>query len=254
MQPTTELTLAAGMDAYLRDMQDRAAELAHEFSKYGFVEIPGFGPPDVWAGVEREVERLLAERAQRRDVTVASTEDSPRRYEAISRNAIMEGSALIPAVYRSPEMMRLVAALASEPDVVPVPHEPEEILITRMTQAGDSHGWHWDDYTYSLIWMIQAPVEGEGAMLEFVPNTTWDKENPRIREHLDTHEIQRRQPARGSCYLLKADTALHRVAPLARDGIVRTIMVFTYASLADLEKDVSHESMLDVYPEEYEAA
>lgn len=251
MQPTTELTLNAALDSYLSDMSSRAVDLAREFCTHGFVEIPSFGPPGVWSAVEQDVERLLAERAQRRDVTVASTEDSPRRYEAISRNAIFEGSRLIPAIYRSPELLRFVATLAGEPEVVPVPHEPEEVLITRMTKAGDSHGWHWDDYTYSMIWMIQAPVAGEGATLEFVPGTTWDKESPRIREHLETHEIQRRQPARGSCYLLKADTALHRVAPLARDGIVRTIMVFTYATLADLQKEVSHESMLDVYPEEY---
>lgn len=121
-----------------------------------------------------------------------------------------------------------------------------------MTQAGDSHGWHWDDYTYSMVWVVDAPADpADGGGLEFVPNTTWDKDQPRIDWHLSNNEILSGPVAPGMAYLLRADTALHRVAPLRREGLVRTVLVYTYGSLDDLTREVTHETMEDVYPEEY---
>ena len=56
------------------------------------LQIPDFAPPEVRAAVFAEVHQLLDTRAQRRDLTVASTGNSPRRYDALSRDQIVEAS------------------------------------------------------------------------------------------------------------------------------------------------------------------
>ena len=244
--------LTATFNEYLLKLeQERMPELAREYAPEGFVQIDDFAPPEVWAAVADEVEALLATAAHRRDITVASTGNSPRRYEAISRDDIVENSSLIPAIYDSPALLRFLARMTGEEEIIHVPHEPEEILITRMAEPGDSHGWHWDDYPFAMIWLIDAPPPEDGATVEFIPHTTWDKENPRIDEHLAEHEMRRHNPPTGSIYLLRADTALHRVAPLTREGAIRTVLVLSFATPADLLREVSHESMEDVYPEAY---
>ena len=135
-----------------------------------------------------------------------------------------------------------------------MPHEPEEILISRMAEPGDSHGWHWDDYPFAVIWLVEAPPAEDGSTMGLHPQHQMGQGGiPRIEEHLATHEIRRINPATGTIYLLKADTALHRVAPIIREGAVRTALIFSFATPADAEREVSHESMADVYPEAYVA-
>jgi hypothetical protein len=252
MSLTSPHTLTAAFEEYLDGMRDRMDDLRREYAPEGCITISDFAPPDVWAGVAEEVHELLATAAQRRDLTVASTGNSPRRYDAISRDDIVAGSTLIPSLYRSPALLRWLAGITGEEEMIAVPHEPEEILITRMAEPGDSHGWHWDDYPFAMIWLIEAPPAQDGATVEFIPHTVWNKENPRIEEHLTEHEIRRLNPVTGSIYLLRADTALHRVAPLTREGAVRTVLVLSFATPADLTRKVSHESMADVYPEAYD--
>lgn len=249
---TVQGSMLDGFDDYLEAAHERIDELRAEYLRDGFIQFPDFGTPELRAAVSEEVNYLLDVAAQRRDVTIAATDHSPRRYEAVGRDPIFDNATLVPALYRSPRFMRFIAAVTGEPRVFTAPHEPEEVLISRMTQAGDSHGWHWDDYPFAVIWIIDAPpLPDDGGHLEYIPNTTWDKQNPRVQEHLDTHEIKRGDIAPGMLYILKADTALHRVAPLTREGLTRTVLVLTYATEADLTREVSHESMEEVYPEAY---
>lgn len=249
---TTQRTLLDGFNDYLATAQERIDELREEFLVDGFIRFPDFATPEVRAAVSAEVRFLLDVAARRRDVTIAATDHSPRRYEAVGRNAIFENAVLIPWLYRSPQLMRFVAGVTGEEEIITAPHVPEEILISRMTRAGDSHGWHWDDYPYAVIWVVDAPPRpDDGGFLEFIPSTRWDKRNPRVQEHLDAHEIKRGDIAEGMLYILKADTALHRVAPLTRDGLRRTVLVYTYATPADLEREVTHETLEEVYPEEH---
>jgi hypothetical protein len=239
------------LSAYAQTLDADSAARTAQFQRDGFIELEDFVQGELWDAVEAEVHRSLNERAVRREIQVASTDNSPRYYEAVGRNAIFDVCQTIPDLYRSPALLGFLAELAGEPEIVPVPHEPEEIVVTRMTQTGDSHGWHWDDYSYSMIWMIEAPTAEEGGAVEYVRDTEWDKDDPQIAAYLERGPIERRQPLRGSAYLLRADTALHRVAPLVKEGALRIILCFSYASLSDLEREVSHESMQDIYPEDH---
>jgi hypothetical protein len=224
--------------------------LAQDFSKEGFMEIHDFGPLALRTAITTEVDALLGGKVLRRNVTVACTENTPRVQDTVSRSTIFENGELIPTLYKDPDLLRFIARMTRSPEIIPVPFEPEQILITRMLEPGDTHGWHWDDYSYVMVWMIEATKEEEGGVFEFVPDTTWNKESPQIERIVSTRPVTRCSPPTGSVYFLKADTALHRVTPLTRDGITRIVLVYSYATLEDLKRPVTHQSMAEIYPDE----
>jgi hypothetical protein len=235
---------------YLDELEPRMEALAESFSKEGFLVMEDFGPPELRAAVTAEVDSLLAEQARRRNVKIASTENTPRIHDTVARSAIFEHGVLIPAIYRSPDVSRFLTRLLRRPEIVNVPYEPEQIVINSMAHTGDTHGWHWDDYPYVMIWIIEATTERDGGVLEFVCDTTWDKSDPQIDQFLSTRSITRSYPPTGSVYFLRSDTALHRVTPLTRDGAVRTILAYSFAAPEDLERTITHESMEEIYPDE----
>jgi hypothetical protein len=113
-----------------------------------------------------------------------------------------------------------------------------------------------EDFVQGELWdageaEVHRSLNEQGGAVEYVRDTEWDKDDPQIAAYLERGPIERRQPLRGSAYLLRADTALHRVAPLVKEGALRIILCFSYASLSDLEREVSHESMQDIYPEDH---
>ncbi|WP_055524903.1 HalD/BesD family halogenase [Streptomyces graminilatus] len=240
-------TVESRMEEYFAGFRDEMAEMRARFRDEDYIEVPRFGPDGIREQVAADVRRLLEEHAERRDLRVATTGGTPRRFESVGRDAIVAGSEVISPLFRAPAMLRFLAELTGEPAIVPVPYQPEELLINRMTRPGDSHGWHWDDYSYSLIWLFEAPGPEDGGAIEYVRNTVWDKASPQVEEYLRRGPIQRRSPAVGSVYLLRADTAMHRVAPLITERARRTVMVLSYATEADLRREVGHETMLEVF-------
>jgi len=234
----------AALAAYVSGLEERMDDLVAGFLAEGFVELPEFGPPEVGKRIADDVLRLLDERGEHRQVTIASTGHTPRHMEVVGRDAIVDGSAVIPETYHSPAFRDFLARLTKEPEIIPVPYAPEEMVISRLSQQGETHGWHWDDYPYAVVWIVDAPPSAEdGGSLEYVRGTHWDKERPRVEEQLRTGVVERRHPAPGSIYLFKADTSMHRVAPLVADGVQRVIVCFSYATAADLERAVTHETV-----------
>jgi hypothetical protein len=64
------------------------------------------------------------------------------------------------------------------------PYEPEQFVITALDQDGDTHGWHWDDYSFALVWIIDCPPVAYGGFVQCVPHTEWDKNDPRLHKWL----------------------------------------------------------------------
>lgn len=224
---------------------ERLDDMHHEFKDTGYLALPDFAPRPIQEAVRSEVLELLDHHAKRREILVPATGNTPRYYESVGRDAIATQGRVIPAFYRSEAFMGFLAALAGE-TVIPIPYEPEEMLITRMTQPGDNHGWHWDDYSFSFCWLVEAPPLGCGGDTEMVPNTHWDKEDPRVEHYLATREIRRGHHPTDTAYFLRADTTMHRVNPIT-EGSRRIVLVLSYGTLADLDKDVSHETIETIY-------
>lgn len=198
-------------------------------------------PPSLIASLAAVVGRVLDVHGVRRDLRLATTGGSRRRYRIANRDVLAAESLLIEQTYRSPVTRAAIAAVAGEP-VFPVPYVPEEFIATRLEEPGDVHGWHWDDYSYALVFVLRTPPAAAGAGVELVRNVAWDKAAPRVDEHVRTHPVECFRPPAGSAYLLRAHATLHRVAPLTA-AAVRDVLCFSYANAADLQRAISHETV-----------
>jgi hypothetical protein len=217
------------------------AELRATFARDGYADVTSAVDAALRERVAAEASAVLDAHGVRRDIRIPATGLSPRRYRVASRDAIAAHCPAAAAAYRSAELAAFVGDVAGEP-IVPVPYVPEEFIATRLEFAGDTHGWHWDDYAFALIWIAQAPLSDAGAELERVAGVPWDKAHPRIESVLAERTPKRAHVPAGSVYLLRADTTLHRVAPLLCDAR-RDALCFSYAPAHDAERAVTHETL-----------
>ena len=217
------------------------AALRRTFAERDVVALDGVFPRALVDELSAAARRALDARGVRRDLRVAATGGNQRRYRIAGRDALAEASPAVGRIYRSPDVIGVVARIAGEP-VVPVPYEPEEFIATRLEQSGDVHDWHWDDYSYALVWVLRVPPHEAGGVVELVRNVAWDKADPRVGEHLRTHVVERFHPRAGSAYLLRAHATMHRVAPLCDAG-VREVLCFSYAGADDLRRTITHETV-----------
>ena len=218
-----------------------SAALRSAFARDGYVDLTSALDAALRARVAAEATAVLDAHGVRRDLRIAATGLSPRRYRVEPRDAITQSCPAAAAAYCSADLLAFVAEVAGEP-IAPVPYVPEEIIATRLERTGDTHGWHWDDYAFALIWIADAPPAREGGSLEYVAGVPWCKAEPRVEEILRAHRAARRDVVPGTVYLLRADTTLHRVAPLLADGR-RDALCFSYAATSELARTVSHETL-----------
>jgi hypothetical protein len=211
------------------------------FARMGFVDLTAAISADMRARIGGEVTAALDTHAQRRDVRIAVTGESPRRYRIAGRDTLAATCPAAASFYRSVQLLTLLSEVAGEA-VVPVPYAPEELIATRLEAAGDTHGWHWDDYGFALVWVLRAPPPGAGGALEFVTGVPWCKAAPRVEAILAERQPVRAHIAAGTIYLLRTDTTLHRVTPLLRDAR-RDALCFSYAAAHELAREVSHETL-----------
>ncbi len=221
-------------------------ELRRAFAATGYVKIPSFTPPAVTRAVRAEAHALFERLAVRRNVRMRVTGNTPRILSNVRCADIRRDGQLIPAFYAAPALKRFVAAVFGEA-CHDTPYENERYMILSLRAAGDTHGWHWDDYAFSLIWLIEAPPKEKGGWVEFVPRTRWDKDDPdTVARVLREREVERRDHVRDDVYLLRGDTCMHRVAPLTGDAF-RLVLNLAWASAEDLDKPVSHETLDELY-------
>lgn len=192
------------------------------------------------SAVASEAIRLVDQSGIRRDLAVTETGGTPRRMRNVTRAQIVDRGSAIPLLYRSSAVVSALEQVTGE-RLFQCPYLPEQFVITRLEAAGDTHGWHWDDYSFALVWIAECPSPEEGGVVECVPDTIWDKRSPRIQQLLQEREVHRLEVGPGEVYLMRTNTTLHRVCPL-RQGR-RTIVNMAFATADDLSRKVSHETM-----------
>ncbi|PCI39746.1 MAG: ArpA protein [Thiotrichales bacterium] len=217
---------------YTRDDERR---IAHQFSRDGFVKIPQLVSKEIKELLKFEVMQLLDKNSERRDLKLATTDNTPRYLSIVRSEMIKTESILIPALSHSAGLLNFLQRITGE-RMIPAPKKDEEFVITRQEKQGDTHGWHWGDYTYSLIWIVEAPAVKYGGMLQCVPHTSWNKDDARIHEYLTKHPISTYSFVSGDIYLLKADTTLHRTVPLNSDDVTRIMLNMTWGNIKDISK------------------
>lgn len=222
-------------------MGARLAALRRRFAEHDVVALDGAFAPFLIAALSAAVDGALGTHGVRRDVRMAATGGTARRYRIAGRAALAAADPLIALTYRSRNVRRIVEAVAGE-RVHPVPYEPEEFIATRLEFAGDVHDWHWDDYSYALVWVLRVPEPSAGGGVELVRNVAWNKSDPQITANLRDNPVERFYPMAGTAYLLRANATMHRVAPL-REPAVRDVLCFSYAAAADFARTVTHETV-----------
>lgn len=210
------------------------------FSYLGQATVSFLVPEVVKQAVAAEVNSLLDTAGVRRDLQFVETDDTPRRMRNVRRQEVASEGSVIKEIYRSRALLDLLAAVVNEP-VHPCPYEPEQYVITGLEKEGDTHGWHWDDYAFALVWVVDCPPVEDGGFVQWVPGTTWNKQEPSISRAFTSRPIYSAALSPGDLYLMRTDTSLHRVYPL-RDGR-RRILNMGFASTADLGRDLTHETM-----------
>lgn len=212
-------------------------DLRGRFARDGFVLVSDIVPADLKKKVRAEVHQLLDEHAERRDLRLKTTGGTPRFMSVVRSEIIADHGRTITELYGCPSVADAVERIARERPQ-PCPARDENFLITRQEKVGDTHGWHWGDFTFALIWIIDTPPIEHGGMLQCVPHTRWDKTDPRINEYLCANPIRTYGFVPGDIYLLRTDTTLHRTVPLTTDAI-RIILNMTFASEADLRRGLT---------------
>lgn len=214
----------------------------HRFARDGYLKINHLIDFEVRDRISEDVKYLLANLAKRRDFLIESTGNTPRYLSNVPQEMIEAHGRYIPCAYKSRYLMSLVGHIVKE-DIIPTPWKWDNFIINSQHKSGDTHGWHWGDYPYTIIWIVEAPELEAGGLLECVPHTNWDKRNPRVENLLVENKIDSYFHLTGDVYLLKADTTLHRVKPLTKD-VTRIILNTTWERARDKDRQVEHETFV----------
>lgn len=196
-----------------------------QFKNDFYIRFPSFFKPAAFQLLCMEARRL-SDRAIRRDLKMAATGNTPRKMCTVGGDQITENSTVIPALYRDQALLSFLAGVAGE-EVYEIPDPVENFGINILERTGDVHGGHVDTYAFAFNLLVETPPKGGGGALEFVPGSA-------ALEDLDGPKACRIEHQLGDCYLLKADQAIHRVAPLTRPGR-RMVISLGYANPATID-------------------
>lgn len=213
-------------------------KLSETFSRQGMVKIPDIVSQELKQQIHDEIYQLLENYAERRDLILKTTDNTPRYLSVVRSELIEENSILLSTVRESDALLQFIEQICQEKIYTEVKND-EKFVITKQEFCGDTHGWHWGDYGYALIWIVEMPSVDCGGMLQCIPHTSWDKESPNLHQYLCDYPINTYSFLPGDIYLLKADTTLHRTVPLRYDA-TRIMLNMTWASSRDYDKE-SHE-------------
>ncbi|MEV0174544.1 hypothetical protein AB0I00_25910 [Streptomyces sp. NPDC050803] len=209
-------------DADLLARADAPAAARHRFHADGYLPLPGLLTSHGLAVLRREARRLEGI-ARRRDFAMACMDSSPRHMTTLGGRVIAEESTLIPRLYEDRGLLGLVDRVAAEAAVT-VADPLERHVLNILHRQGDTHGAHTDDYPYALVLFLEAPQSpDDGGLVEYAARAA------SLRD-LEGEHARTAHHRAGDAYLLRSDTTAHRVTPLTRPGVRRTVLNFAYTT------------------------
>lgn len=219
---------------------DELAALRESFATEHIVALRGMCPPELFGPIRDEAGAIMDSYGTKLDLIFEITDGTRRSMRTVGQPVIKDEGPLIDAFYFAPTMLDFVGKVVGEP-VHTCPYAGEHYVISRLDKDGDTHGWHWDDYTYGIILVLEAPHFTQGGFVQAVPNTSWDKEHPDVYGALISSIVRSYALEPGDAYVVKTNTTMHRVHPIRGEGR-RTIVNMTLASTADLSRHFTHET------------
>ena len=219
---------------------DRLTELRASFENDHIVPLRGLCPSTLFEPIRAEACDIMDRFGTSHDLTFEITDGTPRKMTTVGQPIIKTEGPLIHAFYFAPILLELLGEVVGE-RLYTCPYPGEHYVISRLDKTGDTHGWHWDDYTYGIILVLEAPHYTEGGFVQAVPHTSWDKENPDVYGALISSSVRSYALEPGDGYIVKTDTTMHRVHPIRGENR-RTIINMTLANAGDLEREMTHET------------
>ena len=214
--------------------EEQLRDLANRFSRKGMVVLRDIVPAELFQAVKAEALGLLDKFKERIDLRLKTTDNTPRKMTIVSHTHMLEHADVIRRLYESPHLKNVLQKIA-QAEMIEHISADEGLFLARQEYAGDTHGWHWGDYSYALIWILETPPIEVGGMLQCVPHTYWNKESPKINQYLCENPIDTYGFTTGDIYFLKTDTTLHRTIPLEEDA-TRIILNLTWGGAVDRSK------------------
>jgi len=219
--------------------------LRRELIKNGLIDITKLFSIDTVNLLSEEMNFLLEGHSRRNDFFSSHTEMTPRNMNTVGEKLIKKYGKHINNFYFSKETKYIISCVAGE-IVSDLPWTGERYVVNALLKQNDTHGWHWDDYSYALVFIPESPQEQNGGLLECVPHTYWNKSNPNINKIVSEQVVGTYYFRPGSFYLMKSDTTLHRVTPIL-NGERRLSLAMSYCNESDLAKNIDHNTVTDLY-------
>lgn len=219
---------------------EKMAELKARFTDEHIAVLRGLCPPEMLPSIQAEANGIIDRFGTSHELVFEITDNTPRNMTTVGQPVIKDEGPLIDAFYFAPVLLDFIGEVVGE-QVHTCPYAGEHYVISRLGKSGDTHGWHWDDYTYGIILVLEAPHYTEGGFVQAVPNTAWDKENPDVYGALLSSQVRSYALEPGDAYVIKTNTTMHRVHPIRGENR-RTIVNMTLASTEDLTRPMTHET------------
>jgi hypothetical protein len=214
------------------------APLRDQFQANGYVKLPGLLSSGAFKVLTGEVEAMRST-AIDRSFTMPGAE-TPRELSTVGGSLIAAKFPKWLGLYSHHEIVSLVTTLTGGP-IYACQHEEEFMVANFLNRRRGTHGWHLDDPAYALILFFDAPPQGQGGSLEFIPNWHAFCERHGVDPEMNVAPsaemarseglIQMRHHLREDAYLLRADKCLHRVTELQRDDIRRAAINMAYQNV-----------------------
>lgn len=252
--PTTSPELIGEFNELVDDargtLSDKLARAKIQYLTEDYARTTDLIPTAITERLRAEARSLVDSNTRRIDIEVAATGNTPRKMGSLPYTHFAEQSQEFLALYSSQSFRDLLAEVVGTP-VLDATYDDEKITGTHQTKPGDTHGWHWGDHELAWIFIAEAPPAEVGGVLQTVPNTIWNKEDPKVTEHLLTNPVRSYHHNAGESYIFKTDSTLHRTVPMEEQS-ERIIVNFTYASFRDWLDEKTYETTNAVYQEDGE--
>ncbi|MET3135073.1 hypothetical protein AAKU55_005376 [Oxalobacteraceae bacterium GrIS 1.11] len=239
---TTQEMVDSAFKRHLREYfsGDVLVTLREQFSREHCVPLRGFCPPDLFQALKDETLGIMDRHGVARNFNLEITDNTPRHMRTVGQPTILEHGPLIHSTYFSSVVKDVLSEVVGE-EMFTCPYAGEHYVISQLRKSGDTHGWHWDDYAYGFVLILEAPDYREGGFVQGVPHTSWNKQNPDVHGALLSSTVHSYALKPGDAYLIKTDTTMHRVYPIRSDAR-RTIINTTWANAQDLRIPKTHET------------
>lgn len=112
---TISVDHGAGLSEHFDSLSYRLPALRAQYQSEHYIEISPFVPPALHQTALRELEDLFDRQSQRRDLIIAMSGNTPRKYRNVDRDTLAEGSKVIPAVYRDPALIGFLEQVVGRP-------------------------------------------------------------------------------------------------------------------------------------------